>query len=74
MKRLFAYVPDNPDVYEFMTGMQCLNFIADVFQVSAADREKCIAEYADRFEITSSLGDLISGYSRKRSDAGCHKG
>jgi len=62
-KRLFAYVPDNPDVYEFMTGIQYLNFIADVFQVSAADREKRIAEYANRFEITSSLGDLISGYS-----------
>lgn len=62
-KRRFAYVPDNPDVYEFMTGIQYLNFIADIFGTSAADREKRIADYAERFEITASLGDLISSYS-----------
>ncbi|MBQ9489453.1 MAG: ABC transporter ATP-binding protein [Lachnospiraceae bacterium] len=63
VKKLIAYVPDNPDIYEFMTGIQYLNFIADVFMISAADREQRIKDYADRFEITSSLGDLISSYS-----------
>ncbi|MBR3507712.1 MAG: ABC transporter ATP-binding protein [Lachnospiraceae bacterium] len=63
VKKRIAYVPDNPDVYEFMTGIQYLNFIADVFMISAADREQRIKDYADRFEITSSLGDLISSYS-----------
>lgn len=62
-KRQIAYIPDNPDLYEYMTGIQYLNFIADVFQVSAADRERRIREYADAFEITQSLGDLISAYS-----------
>ena len=63
VKRRIAYVPDNPDIYEFMTGIQYLNFIADVFMISAADREAQIKDYSDRFEITSSLGDLISSYS-----------
>lgn len=63
VKRRIAYVPDNPDVYEFMTGIQYLNFIADVYGISAADREAGIADHADRFGITSSLGDLISSYS-----------
>ena len=63
VKRRTAYVPDNPDLYEFMTGIQYLNFIADVFGVPKADREARIAEYAGKFEITDSLGDLVSGYS-----------
>ncbi|MBP5354123.1 MAG: ABC transporter ATP-binding protein [Lachnospiraceae bacterium] len=63
VKRRIAYVPDNPDIYEFMTGIQYLNFIADVFGVPKADREARIAEYAGKFEITDSLGDLVSGYS-----------
>ena len=63
VKRRIAYVPDNPDIYEFMTGVQYLNFIADIFGVSEAERKARIAEYADMFEITDSLGDLISGYS-----------
>ena len=63
VKRRIAYVPDNPDIYEFMTGIQYLNFIADVFGVSAADRKERISDYAEHFEITSSLGDLISSYS-----------
>lgn len=62
-KKKFAYIPDNPDLYEYMTGIQYLNFIADIFGVSAADREVRIRKYADAFEITSSLGDLISSYS-----------
>ena len=63
VKRRIAYVPDNPDVYEFMTGIQYLNFIADVFDVPAAERKEKLADYSERFEITSSLGDLISSYS-----------
>lgn len=63
VKKHIAYVPDNPDIYEFMTGIQYLNFIADLFEVSVTDREQRIADYAGRFEITSSLGELISSYS-----------
>ena len=63
VKRRIAYVPDNPDIYEFMTGVQYLNFTADVFGVSTAEREERIARYAEEFEIAGSLGDLISGYS-----------
>ena len=62
-KKAFAYIPDNPDLYEYLTGIQYLNFIADVFGVPAGLRQERIAKYADAFEITSSLGDLISAYS-----------
>ena len=62
-KRKFAYIPDNPDLYEYLTGIQYLNFIADVFMVPAREREEQITKYANEFEITASLGDLISGYS-----------
>lgn len=62
-KKQFAYIPDNPDVYEYLTGIQYLNFIADVFEVSADIRQERIKKYADEFEITASLGDLISTYS-----------
>ena len=63
VKRRIAYIPDNPDIYEFMTGIQYLQFVSDIYNVSAAEREQKIVEYADKFEITSSLGDLISSYS-----------
>ncbi|MGN0153214.1 MAG: ABC transporter ATP-binding protein [Lachnospiraceae bacterium] len=62
-KSVLAYIPDNPDLYEYLTGIQYLNFIADIFQVSAGEREKRIQEEADAFEITPALGDLISSYS-----------
>ena len=62
-KKVTAYIPDNPDLYENLTGIQYLDFIADVFGISSADRTKRIEEYADRFEILDSLGDLISSYS-----------
>lgn len=62
-KRSFAYIPDNPDLFEYLTGVQYLNFIADIFQVGAVKREERIKKYADAFEITSSLGDLIGTYS-----------
>ena len=63
VKRRIAYIPDNPDIYEFMTGIQYLQMIADVFHVSEMDREARVAEYAGRFEIMDALGDLISSYS-----------
>ncbi|MCQ2523745.1 MAG: ABC transporter ATP-binding protein [Lachnospiraceae bacterium] len=62
-KKDIAYIPDNPDLYEHLTGIQYLNFIADVFGIDAVEREKLIKEYADEFEITSALGDMISSYS-----------
>ncbi|MGG0150627.1 ABC transporter ATP-binding protein [Bacillus mycoides] len=62
-KRVMAYIPDNPDLYEQLTGVQYLNFVADVFKVSAKDREEQIQKYGDAFEITPYLGDLISSYS-----------
>ncbi len=62
-KKVTAYIPDNPDLYDNFTGIQYLDFIADIFGLNAADRTKRIEEYADRFEITDSLGDLISSYS-----------
>lgn len=62
-KRVTAYIPDNPDLYENLTGIQYLNFISDVFEISVADREARIKKYADMFEITASLGDQIASYS-----------
>ncbi len=58
-----AYIPDNPDMYEYLTGIQYLNFIADMFGVSKTDRTELIGKYAAEFEITNALGDLISAYS-----------
>ncbi len=62
-KKKFAYIPDNPDIYDYLTGIQYLNFIADVFEVSAQDREEKIKKYGRAFEIEESLGDLVSSYS-----------
>ena len=62
-KKITAYIPDNPDLYENLTGIQYLNFIADIFEISAAEREEQIRKYASLFEITEALGDLISSYS-----------
>ena len=62
-KARLAYIPDNPDLYEFMTGTQYLSFIADVFGVSAADRKSRISRYADAFELTDDLPQSITGYS-----------
>lgn len=62
-KQITAYIPDNPDLYDNMTGIQYLNFIADIFEVSAAERQARIEAEAEAFEITSALGDLISSYS-----------
>ena len=62
-KRITAYIPDNPDLYENLTGIQYLNFIADVFEIGEKEREESIKKYADLFEITEALGDQISSYS-----------
>ncbi|MDL2301624.1 ABC transporter ATP-binding protein [Lachnospiraceae bacterium OttesenSCG-928-D06] len=62
-KRKMAYIPDNPDIYEYLTGIQYLNFIGDIYKVSKAEREERIKNYGDAFELTPSLGDLISSYS-----------
>lgn len=62
-KQRLAYVPDNPDLYEYLTGIQYLNFVADIFNISKADREERIQRESDMFGMTSALGDLISSYS-----------
>lgn len=62
-KKMMAYIPDNPDIYDFMTGIQYLNFIADIFGISALDRQKRIKKYADLFELTSDLAQPVSAYS-----------
>lgn len=62
-KKKIAYIPDNPDLYEFMTGIQYLNFVADVFCVGALDRKEFIRRYADAFELTVDLAQPISAYS-----------
>ena len=62
-KRLIAYVPDNPDVYEFMTGIQYLTYLADIFQVPADVRTERITELAERLELMGALGDAVGSYS-----------
>lgn len=62
-KKKIAYIPDNPDLYEFMSGIQFLNFVADIYGVSASDRQERIRRYADTFELTNDLGQPISAYS-----------
>ena len=62
-KRELAYIPDNPDLYDFMSGIKYLNFVADIFGVSAADRKARIAKYAGLFELTDDLGQPIASYS-----------
>lgn len=62
-KKIFAYIPDNPDLYDYMSGIQYLNFIADVFDVPQAAREERIHKYASAFEIEGDLAEMISAYS-----------
>lgn len=62
-KRQIAYIPDNPDLYEFMTGIQYLNFVADIFGVGASQRKEKIHKYSDAFELTAELAQPISAYS-----------
>ena len=62
-KKKIAYIPDNPDLYGFMTGIQYLNFIGDIFEVPAKERKERIAKYAELFNLTADLGELVSAYS-----------
>ena len=62
-KKELAYIPDNPDIYEFMTGIKYLNFVGDIFGVGASDRQEKIRKYADMFELTADLAQPISAYS-----------
>ena len=62
-KRMMAYIPDNPDLYDHLTGIQYLNFVADIYGVSAADRDARIQKYGDALEITPRLNELIAACS-----------
>ena len=62
-KRQLAYIPDNPDLYDYMTGSKYLNFIADIFSVGAEERQERIHKYADLFELTDDLAQPIAAYS-----------
>lgn len=62
-KKVMAYIPDNPELYEYLTGIQYLNFVADIYQVSGKERELRIKREADDFGLYQALGDLISTYS-----------
>ena len=62
-KKRMAYIPDNPDLYEFLSGIQYLNFIADIFQVPNREREERIGKYGDLFGLTGDLGSTVSTYS-----------
>ena len=62
-KRKIAYIPDNPDLYDFMSGIKYLNFVADIFGVSQSERQERIRRYADTFELTDDLAQPIGSYS-----------
>lgn len=62
-KKEIAYIPDNPDIYEFMTGIKFLNFVADIFGVSSTDRQEKIRKYAEMFDLTADLAQPIATYS-----------
>lgn len=62
-KSRMGYIPDNPELYEFLTGMQYLDYMADIFQVNTAERKQRIKKYGDMLGMTDSLGDLIGNYS-----------
>ena len=62
-KKEIAYIPDNPDLYEFMSGIKYLNFIADIFGISPSERQEKIRRYADMLELTNDLAQPISAYS-----------
>ena len=62
-KQVTAYIPDNPDIYEYLTGIQYINFLADIYSVSQGDRRERLDRYATEFDMTDRLGELISTYS-----------
>jgi len=62
-KKKLAYIPDNPDLYDYMSGIQYINFVADIFEVGAEERQSRIREYADAFGLTADLAQSVSAYS-----------
>ncbi|MGN1344628.1 MAG: ATP-binding cassette domain-containing protein, partial [Traorella sp.] len=62
-KSIMAYIPDNPVLYEGLTGIKYLNFIGDIYRVDADKRTRLIKKYSDLFELSTNLGDSISSYS-----------
>lgn len=62
-KQMIAYIPDNPDIYDHLTGIQYLNFVSDIFKIPEKQRNELIKQYADEFEISNSLGDIVASYS-----------
>ena len=62
-KKKFAYIPDNPDLYEYLTGIQYLNFIGDIFKVPQDERQELIKYYAERFDLEKDIGSTIASYS-----------
>ena len=62
-KRIMRYIPDNPDLYAYLTGIQYLNFLSDIYGLSAVDREARIQKYADAFGITVRLNDMVGSFS-----------
>ena len=62
-KALTAYIPDSPDIYEFLSGIEYLNFVANIYRISAGVRRERIRKYADRFELTGDLAQPVSAYS-----------
>ena len=62
-KKIMAYIPDNPDLYGYMTANKYLNFICDIYQIDKSQRKQLINKYADLFELTNDLGQTINGYS-----------
>ncbi len=62
-KKKFAYIPDNPDLYDFLSGIKYLNFVADIYAIPKSERNDLIKKYADMFELTPSLAEPISNYS-----------
>ncbi|HHU80143.1 MAG TPA: ABC transporter ATP-binding protein [Acholeplasmataceae bacterium] len=62
-KRLIAYIPDNPTLYEHITGIQYLNFVADIYEISVAERERLVSKYSNALGLTKELNDPISSYS-----------
>ncbi|MCQ2530741.1 MAG: ABC transporter ATP-binding protein [Lachnospiraceae bacterium] len=62
-KKIMAYIPDNPDIYDYMTAIQYLNFVADIYEVSQADREARIKKYGDMFALTEKLANPVNSYS-----------
>lgn len=62
-KKIMAYIPDNPDIYDYMNAIQYLNFVADIYEISQADRQERIQKYGDMFDLTEKLANPVNSYS-----------